>query len=464
MRQRGRGGLRAFAPELRPIIEEIGIDKFSMTVTGLWTEEAAARDSLSAENYFELLTPWDEPQWFRMETTRNGVVIKSRSGVATTLGTIKLTVDGRRERGGFIKFALQGGNVTRTLHHLIAMHGYLGQQFAEFVSQLDPVSFFMSAPGGVPLAFGEDADNWISDYAVMRTCLGDDPFAAFHPIYVRQLQQLVGWLVLPLDNRRINADGSALWSRVPGIACRMDWGGVRIQQIEAYFERRHSHAVGAVRLLATAALVDFDDALVWRYITGSSMWAERADDNLSVGFSLRENYRLAVYAKAPGRIRFEVRRKGKGTTIPPSDGVLCPEKRLLDVFQHEQTNLLDAAQWGALGPLLDEHSAPQMSDLVTLCNAVHQASVAHNVNYSTLLTVLLEDGGLMPNGAHGWSDALIDELRRARILYRPVIRRRDHRRDRKPNKRLALRPEYRGVLNLVSRSLLEGHGLIAERF
>ncbi|QYU68641.1 hypothetical protein J4558_00370 [Leptolyngbya sp. 15MV] len=460
VRQRGRGGLRAFVPELQPVMEEIGIDRFSMTVIGNWIAEPATQDSLSVEEFFEMLTPWDEPQWFRMENTRTGVVIKSRSGAATTLGAIRLGVDGRRERGGFIKFALKGGNVTRTLHHLLIMHGHLGPQFAEFASQLDPVSFFMRAPGGVPLGFGEDADNWISDYAVMRACLGDDPFGTFHPIYVRQLQRMVGWLVLPLDTRRLIPDGTSMWSRVPGISCRMDWGDVRLQQIEAYFERRHSHAVGAVRLLATAALVDFDDAQVWRYITNTSLWAERADDNLSVGFDLRENYRLAVYAKAPGRIRFEVRRKGKGTTIQPSDGVPMPEARLLDMFRHDQSNLLDAAQWRSLGPLMDEHPAPQMSDLVHLCSAVQRASAAHEVNFSSLLAALLEDGGLKPNGALGWSDALISDLRQAGILYRPNVRRRDHRR---PNKRHALRPEYRGLLNLVSRSLLNGHGLIAER-
>jgi len=206
-----------------------------MTVTGRWSADAPARDSLSVEGYFELLMPCDESRWFRMEATRTGIVIKSRSGAATTLGAIRLSVDGQRERGGFIKFALKGGNVTRTLHHLLVMHGHLGPQFADFVSHLDPVRFFSRAPGGVPLGFGDDGDNWISDYAVMRACLGSDPFAAFHAIYVHQLQRLVGWLVLPLDTRRLIPDGTSMWSRVPGISCRMDWGDVRLQQIETYF-------------------------------------------------------------------------------------------------------------------------------------------------------------------------------------------------------------------------------------
>ncbi len=439
---------------------EIGIDRVNLSASGHWIAGEPSRDSLSVDGYFEMLTPSDEPMWFRQENGRDGIVIKTRADAATTLGNVRLFVERKREHGGFIKFGLTGGNVTRTLHHLLIMHGHLGGQFAEFVCQLDPVAFFMRAPGGVPLAFGKDADNWISDYTVMRACLGDDPFAAFHPIYVNQLQRMVGWLVLPLDTGRLVSQGASLVSHVPGIACRMDWGDARIQQIEAYFERRHTHAVGAVRLLATAALVDFDDAQVWRYITNSSLWAERVDDCLSVGFTLRENYRLAVYPKAPGRIRFEVRRKGKGTTIQSSDGVSVPETRLLDMFHHDRTNLLDAAQWRALGPLMDEHPAPQMSDLVALCSAVQRASVTHGVNFSTLLTALLEDGGLKANGGHAWPEGLIDDLKRAGILCRPKAGRKDHRR---PDKRHALRPEYRGLLNLVSRSLLEGHGLIAER-
>lgn len=460
VRQRGRGGLRAFVPELRPFMSEIGIDRISLSVTGHWSAEAGPSDRLTVDDYFEILTPSDEQMWFRIEPLADGVVIKSRPSANTTLGNINLQIKGRRAQAGFIRCQLSGGNITRTLHHLLVAHGHHESGFSEFVSQLDPVSFFSRAEDGVPLAFGADADNWISDYAVMRACLGDDPFSSFHDIYVRQLQRMVGWLVLPLNVRRTIADGTSLWSHVPGIACCMDWGAVRTQQIEAYFERRHSHAVGAVRLLASAALVDFDDARVWRYITNDSLWAERADDGLSVGFALRENYRLAVYAKAPGRIRFEVRRTGKGTTIPPSSEVPTPETRLLEVFQHDRTNLLDAAQWRALGPLMDEHPAPQMSDLVHLCNVVQRASIAHEVSFSSLLTSLLEDGGLKANGARCWPEALIDDLRRAGILHRPVIRRKDHRRD---NKRHALRPEYRGLLNLVSRSLLDGNGLIAER-
>ncbi len=460
VRQRGRGGLRAFVPDLRPVMSEIGIDRVSLSVTGHWSTEAGQPDPLTVDDYFEILTPSDEPMWFRIETRGDGIVIKSRPNTNSTLGNINLQIKGRRAQAGNIHCQLTGGNVTRTLHHLLVAYGHHEGGFSEFVSQLDPVSFFTRAPDGVPSAFGADADNWISDYAVMRACLGDDPFSAFHAVYVRQLQRMIEWLVLPLDERRTAADGTSLWSRVPGIACRMEWGAVRTQQIEAYFERRHSHAVGAVRLLASAALVDFDDARVWRYIANDSLLAERADDGLSVGFGLRENYRLAVYAKAPGRIRFEVRRKGKGTTIPPSSGVPTPETRLLEVLQHDRTNLLDAAQWLALGPLMDEHPAPQMSDLVALCSAVQQVSIAHEVSFSTLLAALLEDGGLKANGAGGWTSALIDDLRRAGILHRPVIRRKDHRRD---NKRHALRPEYRGLLNLVSRSLLDGNGLVAER-
>lgn len=459
-RQRGRGGLRAFVPDLQPTVEEVGTDKFSMTVTGSWAATGRTPHELSADDYFEILPPDGDPNWFRVEGTRNGLLIKSRSGAATTLGKIQLSIEGRRERRGFIKFALKGGNVTRSLHHLLLRYGQAGPAFVEVVGNLDPFSFFACAPGGAPRGFGECADNWISDYAVMGTCLGESPFAAFYPIYVRQLQRLVGNLVLPLEERQTCTDGAELISQVPGLECRMDWGKVRIQQIETYFERRHSHAQGAVRLMASAALTDFDNATVWRFISNTSLSAERSDDNLSVGFSLRENYRLAIYAKAPGRIRFEVRRTGKGITVQSSTLPASPERRLLEVFQHEQANLIDAARWSTLGPLMDEHPAPQMSDLVSLCAAAHRACIAHQVSFLTLMSALMESGGLKPNGADGWPEALIDDLRREGILHRPTIRRRDHRR---LNKRFALRPEYRGLVNLISRTLLEGHGLIAER-
>jgi hypothetical protein len=133
---------------------------------------------------------------------------------------------------------------------------------------------------------------------------------------------------------------------------------------------------------------------------------------------------------------------------------------VLDVFDHERQNLLNAAQWRALGTMLDDHPSPQQSDLVHLCNEVHRISLAHEVSFSTLLAVLMEDGGIRPNGQHGWSEALIADLVAADVLHRPVVRRRDHR---QPNKRYALHPKFRSLFVLISLAIAEGYGLIADR-
>lgn len=461
VRQRGRGGVRAFDADLQPVLEEVGIDRFDLTVAGQWVTEACGSEGVTADDYFEMLHPPEEPRWFRGERTIDGVKLVTRSQAACTLGHLELVIKRKQQRpAGTLWLKLEGGNVTRTLHHLLMMHGHYGEEFLGHVSALEPAAFFERAPGGVPLAYGQNADNWISDYNAMRACLGGDPFGSFFPVYVRQLQALVGQLVVPHYSVNVSRLGSSLCYSLPGLACRVEWDAVRFQQIEAYFERRHTSARGAVRLLATAALNDLDQADVWRYITNSSVWAERQADNLIVGLVLREHYKLKVYAKASARIRFEVRRKGRGTTIQHTERLPSPENRMLDVFEHERANLVSAAQWRVLGPMLDDHPAPQQSDLVHLCSEVHRISLAHEVSFSTLLAVLMEDGGIRPNGQHGWSEALVADLVTAGILHRPVLRRRDHR---QPNKRYALRPEFRSLSVLISQAMAEGRGLRAER-
>lgn len=453
--------MRAFDADLQPVLQEVGIDRFDLSVAGQWVTEASGPEGVNADDYFEMLHPPEAPMWFRRERTIDGVKLVTRSQAACTVGHLELVIKRKQQRpGGTIWLKLEGGNVTRTLHHLLIMHGHLGEGFLAYVSDLEPAAFFERAPGGVPLAHGQNADNWISDYGTMRACLGGDPFGSFFPVYVRQLQALVGALVVPHYAVQVTRSGSSLCYSLPGLNCRMDWDAVRFQQIEAYFERRHTSARGAVRLLATAALNDLDQADVWRYMTNSSMWAERQADNLIVGLALREHYKLKVYAKASARIRFEVRRKGRGTTIHRTERLPSPDNRMLDVFEHERQNLLNAAQWRALGPMLDDHPAPQQSDLVHLCSEVHRVSLAHQVSFSTLLAVLMEDGGIRPNGQHDWSEALVADLVTAGVLHRPIVRRRDHRH---PHKRYALRPEFRALTILISQAIAEGRGLLANR-
>lgn len=458
MPQRGRGGLRAFTPDLQPALDEVGIDMVKLSVIGHWRALPTTHDCLSVEEYFEHLVPSDDPNWFRVERTSDGIMIRTRAEADTTLGELKLTVNRQREPYGRIRLAASC-NLTRTMHHLLIMHGHLGSQFTNHLQNLAPLDFFARAPGSVPLGFGK-ADNWISDYAVMIRCLGPSPFRAFNGIFVEQLQRLIHTLILPFDGLLIRPDGTSLVAQMHGIECRVDWGAIRFSHVEAYFERRHSHAVGAVRLLSTAALADFGQVKVWRYITNDSLWSERHEDQLTVGITLRDNHELAIYAKASGRIRFEVRRRGKGTKVKVLEGPATPLKRAVDVLCHSQSYLLEAARWQTIGPLLDEHPAPQMNDLVFLCSAIQSACAAHHVEFQSVLKAILDEGGLVANPARGVTEELVQNLIAAGILHRPVARVRDHR---SPTKRYALRPVYRGLTNLMSRALLEGHTLTAEQ-
>ena len=163
--QRGRHGLRAFYPNLNPAIQEVGIDRFSLTVRGSWRSTATRSDDLTPEGYFALLTPPWEPPWFKVEQPHQRFLIRTLANAPTTLGKVYLSIK-RQSRQGEILFKLTG-NVVRTLHHLLLSYGSQREEFAAHVAAIDPETFFSRARETVPVALGCTA-NWISDLRLAR--------------------------------------------------------------------------------------------------------------------------------------------------------------------------------------------------------------------------------------------------------------------------------------------------------
>ena len=448
-RQRSRTALRAFTPSLSPVGEEVGIDRWQLNVKGNWRTPDGP-DAFSGSAVAELLTlkPVD-PDWFRSPARRgDSMMLATKRPAPTTLGDMEFKVDVRGGRDGALSVWLKNANVTRTLAHLLADYGDQSD-FLDIVGRLGPIAFFSQASRSIPRSFGGVGDNWLADADLVRERLGADPFGAFLPVYIDQLQRCIATLFGPPIVDSYCSDGTDIVAGDDDIMCRWAWGNVRVPQIEVYFERHHARAIGAVRAAATVALGNLDRVNVRRYANMESDFIERHGDCLSIGTDLNETYRLKVYAKSRSRIRFEVVRLSTGDygSLPRPRHA---RDRLLSIMQMERDDLTSAVRWPHVGQLFDEQPLPQTDDVVRLFSLIASACVKHQVAFEPVMARLLEDGGACLNSDETLPDALLLELCRNGVLTRHIVRRQDHR---QPNKRYALTRAYRNLAQIIRASL-----------
>ena len=163
VRQRSRTALRAFARELIPEANEVGIDRFQMSVDGDWRETGAGgADRMTAAEYFDAVStaPLDV-DWFRVPArSPEKILITSRSNMPATLSELRITVKGRQGTRGAL-FVSLSGNPTRTLAHLLADLGE-DPEFVDRITRLSPFEFFALARNPIPRALGTTQDNWFA--------------------------------------------------------------------------------------------------------------------------------------------------------------------------------------------------------------------------------------------------------------------------------------------------------------
>lgn len=407
-------------------------------------------DALSAPAVAELLIePPLEVDWFRLpERTANGMKLLTRSKANTTLGEVEFKVESRGGQRGTLSAWLKNANVTRTLAHLLAEYGDC-DDFLQVAGSIGPFDFFRGTARPLGRSLGSGGDNWLPDANLVHRHLGPDPFSAFLPVYVDQLQRFIGTMLAPTSHAPHVWDGTDIVVRDADVACRWQWAEVRVPQIESYFERHHARAIGAVQAAATVALTVLDRADARRYDAMESDFIERAGDCLSIGIDLNDRYRMKVYAKSRSRIRFEVVRLGKGNYagLPRPTG---PRSWLLAIMEMERAHLIHVARWPNVGNFFDEHPTPQTDDLARLCSRIAEVCVRHGVLIEPTLARLLEDGGGCINSQSGLPAPLLHDLVRVGVLERHVIRRQDHR---LPEKRYALTPAYRHLAQIIRTAL-----------
>lgn len=454
-RQRSRTALPAFAETLDPQFGQIGIDRVQIAFRGTWHISNGGQDGMSASEFKALLfSKQSETDWFlQPENNPRNVRLRTRAKPRTTLSAVNINVTGwsglntATEHGGTIRAEISA-NPTRTLAHLLAEHG----DASDFLTTIEtlPVSrFFALSQTPITRAFGTP-DNWVEDADLALRCLGVDAFSAFMPMFVAKLTMLAANLLSPRDNTPLTQDGADIVLTEPGVEVRLHFGSAQVPQIECYFERHHSQAVAGVRAAVAAALVSVNYATVARYEQLASHWIEREDDCLTIATKVASGRRLLIYAKSRRRIRFEIKRLTKGNyrdlSLPTEPG-----NRLLEIFAMERTTLLTICRWENVGRLFEEVPEPSISDLTRLCGLIATACRAEDADVGPIMARLLEDGGVSRSGGEGISTTLVDRLCENGVLIRTSLRRRDIALARQ---RVALKPEYRAVIDTIARALI----------
>ncbi len=444
-RQRSRTKLPAFSPALMPRFEQVGVDRLQIKAVGNWHAVRDRPDSMTAEEYLDnAQTAHTEVSWFRQpQRTTNKVSIALRARANCTIGEMAVKVTKSSVIGGQIHVDITG-NPTRTLAHLIASYGER-QDFISHIQQIPYSEFFERTANDFQKALGAK-DNWLPDSNLVFERLGTDAYSVFLPIYVEQIREVIASVLAPSFTTRRTFDGTDDVMTEGGLAVRLNWGSVRVPQIECFMERHHSSAIAAVRTGAINMLNCVDSARARTYLNERSHWVERIDDSVSITTATNDTHNLSIYAKAPRRIRFELKRHGRGdySSLPfPTS----PGDRLMGIMNLERANFIAGAQWEVIGPMFEDGPRPTLPDLVGLCAAVSEVCVAHGQNVRLVLERLLSDAGLSVAGHDGLPASFVRALQTAGLVQRVSIRRRDHRR---PTKRYCLTPHYAAVADAAA--------------
>ncbi len=429
-RQRDRAtSLPGFDRDFAPQTREWGIEKLQLKITGRW------RTSLGSgpEFFAQRLSDQGLASLRRPEHRGSTISVESVHPSPLTISRLKITAMRCNGNDGALVVDLSA-NPTRTLASLIARFGQR-EDFRAHIFTLSALTFFglAAGPSQAPPSL-DGGDNYLPERPAARQLIGDDPFAAFMPIYIMQVQALLSRVLSENDGGTELDGGEQVVRSLDGLI-RLDWNSAAVPQIETYFERFHRNAVVAVRGAATS-LLDADTAtrvtLYPAYQTQPSL--ERSADALSltaaVALTVDNRHILSVYAKTPSRIRFEVRRHSRGrysSRVAGGDGLLQPEHTtrllhiLLNVERHDASRLI---LWSELFGFFQKQDVPTVGDLAHLMNTVFQAANGSAELFNLLTERLMIDGGLSVGVDERITRAAVTHLERAGVIERGRIRHR----------------------------------------
>lgn len=412
-----------FDASLSPRLQDIGVDRLQVSITGRWRSSSENGWSL-----FENALHLPQVDWFNRperppnpnSASRNVGLSKRRNG--STISACTIALRRLNTSDGIVQIDLTL-NPTRTLSHLLARYTgdhssddrvdldlldeLRGLELTDFFRQTDEADVGRSLDG---------SDNVLPPTRQVREQLGDDFWSTFLPLFVDRVRHLC--VALLSEYPSVETDEQIDRITLPDGMVMVDWSEVKVPQIECYFERYHRDAITAVRRGGWAVLATDHTSAIQTYADQISF--SRDNDRFAIGMPLNDIYRLAIYAKLRDRIRFEVRRVGKGnySGLPahPSGS------RLLDIIEHERARALNASNWQNLGELLAGPDRPQIQDLAHM---IEQVGLAVNGDADVMTAIL---GALLIDGSVSENTAPRDVIRRLSdggIIERSRIRHRD---------------------------------------
>jgi hypothetical protein len=415
-RQRDRdSAFPGFDRNLPPRRYDWYVDRFTFTVRGQWETSTNTGQTFFEQRFFD-----PAERWLRAPTGsghRRSVVTRFVSPL--NVGAIKIEATGCTQRRGHI-VVHASVNPTRTLSSLLIRFG-AHPNFSDHIASLDELAFFRSPSSldRLPRAL-DGGDNYVPSSPSLRSLLPPDPFLRFLPIYLGQLRALLARAISSAPGEEYD-DGTEQVFGEPGNLIRLNWGSIEAPQIETYFERYHGRAVAAVRT-AGASILDGDRRTLLRvYPNDADM--ERRADCYRVALRVNDRYRLVVYAKTEDRIRFEMRRHGRGrySGLP---AMRRPDDRLLGILlsveRDEAERLVD---WLEIFRQFDEPDAPAVGDLVELVGLVIRAADGDEVQARLLIDRLIADGGLSPGYVRHIGRRTINALVRFGVIFPIEFRR-----------------------------------------
>jgi hypothetical protein len=324
--------------------------------------------------------------------------------------------------------------------------------FADFIADLPALDFFRKAPQQMALPPSLDgADNYLPDRPAARFLLPPDPFAEFMPIYVSKLQALLARAISATPNE-MRQDGAEQVFRAEGEGeIRLNWASVEVPQVESYFERYHGRAVAAVRR-AGASIIDTDPRPTLRLYPHEPDFLRTADC-YRVSLVVTERHRLIVYAKTGDRIRFEVKRHGRGRYDAVGLGAF-PAHRLLGIIEVERIDAGRLLNWQAIFDQFDEPDAPALGDLIELTAAIARATDGNAEATRVIAERLIVDGGFSADLHPVITGSMITNLLQHQIIKQTELRKRKRQKD---HLRYTLTNDYAWLRELLIAALVQGH-------
>lgn len=431
---------RTFAPRLF----EWCIDRFTFTLHGSWRTDEGSGQTLFENRFDDPIAPW---LCVPVGTGYKRSVV-TRKVSSFTVGRIAIVATGCTRQEG--RIAVEATvNPTRTLSALLLQYGDR-EDFVHAISELDALTFFRRPPSTNRLPLSLDGnDNYLPSRPSARHALPPDPFEQFMPIYLSKMRSMIGRAIAAVAGE-VENDGTEQVFSPAHAEIRINWGAVEVPQIESYFERYHSRAVAAVRT-AGVAVIDGDPRPLLRLYPHEPDF-ERHADCYRVSLTATDRHRLIIYAKTAERIRFEVKRHGRGRYDGIGAGT-APDHRLLGIlFQVERPEANRLLDWLEIFRQFDEPDAPALGDLVELIASILRAANGDEREARTLVERLFVDGGLSPDLYPEIDAAAIRALSRAGVIAPTSLRSR-HRAGQR--RRYALTSDYAWLRQAILTALAE---------